>query len=683
MSEDVIHFMPQAGVVAQENVQQFIALARDILTAFGPGLRFSENRWDITEAARLRGKNHRVIITFCTLETVNAVTTLPMAQPFGDFAKAYIRYMQGLKPAKNPHFRLSALRVIDQVLTEFGFAGAVHRIDAHVLNQAAQVIKKRYSASAAYRIGGQMEILAVFLTAKRLVTVPVIWRNSLNRPNDTVRVGAEFEKRREEKMPSARALEAVAIVFRTTTHPADQVAVGAIALMCAAPDRVGEVLTLKADCEVTVDRRDKEPAYGLRWWPEKGAEPTIKWILPMMQGVVQDALVMLRRNSDSARKVAAWYEENPGEVFLPDGLEYLRGRELQYEDVAEIVGQKSGNQFCRIHKIPTYRRGARDYLQFRDIERAVIDLLPNGFPLLDPKSDTKYSEAMFVALRHRFRHNLTTPMPCMIEAVTHGVISDALGNRVGHGVQSVFSRLDLTEEDGTPIAITSHQFRHYLNTLAQKGGMSQLDIAKWSGRKDVRQNRAYDHVSAEEMIGQIQASVGNEDELFGPPARVDIRLPVSRAKFEAKHGTVGHTTEIGFCEHDFTMLPCQLHRDCINCIEHVCVKGDAKKTLQIHRQLDDARRYLDKAQDGVREGFEGADRWRDHYRETVARLEELCRLLDDPDVPDGTNIKLKNPLADSPIRLADRQHQGLPQRGIDLDVLSDLMNDQEDDNAAA
>jgi hypothetical protein len=36
------------------------------------------------------------------------------------------------------------------------------------------------------------------------------------------------------------------------------------------------ILTLPYACEVREPRRDKEEAYGLRWWPAKGAEPMVK-----------------------------------------------------------------------------------------------------------------------------------------------------------------------------------------------------------------------------------------------------------------------------------------------------------------------------------------------------------------------------------------------------------------------
>jgi hypothetical protein len=61
----------------------------------------------------------------------------------------------------------------------------------------------------------------------------------------------------------------------------------------------------------------------------------------------------------------------------------------------------------------------------------------------------------------------------------------------GEGQLSAVERYGFREPDGSPIRVTTHQFRPWLNTLAQEGGMSQELIARWSGRKDMAQNGAY------------------------------------------------------------------------------------------------------------------------------------------------------------------------------------------------
>ncbi len=52
-------------------------------------------------------------------------------------------------------------------------------------------------------------------------------------------------------------------------------------------------------------------------------------------------------------------------------------------------------------------------------------------------------------------------------------------------------------------AHTSHGT--FLNTIAHYGEMSELDIAKWSGRINANQNRVYNHVSEEDMLDKIKA----------------------------------------------------------------------------------------------------------------------------------------------------------------------------------
>lgn len=101
-----------------------------------------------------------------------------------------------------------------------------------------------------------------------------------------------------------------------------------------------------------------------------------------------------------------------------------------------------------------------------------------------------------------------------------------------------------------------------------------------------------------------------------------------------------HSTDSGFCVHDFVMLPCQLQLDCDNCDEHVCVKGDQIKTAHIRERLSLSRELLQKAEVGVADRRRGADRWLRHHRTTVERLEKLVAILDDPSIPVGAIIRL-------------------------------------------
>jgi hypothetical protein len=378
-----------------------------------------------------------------------------------------------------------------------------------------------------------------------------------------------------------------------------------------------------------------------------------------MAEIVQKALTNIRQHTEESRRIASWYECNPHNVYLSADIQYLRSKaRLDLSEVEALTGQRNPMQWIVQQSIATEPQGRRTTVLFTDVECAILKLLPDAFPVFDRTTGLKYSEALFIVQKNCF-HSQKGTWACMIEPMCQQHISDGLGARTAHGASSVFSRLGLTEEDGSAIAISTHQFRHYLNTLAQKGGLSQLDIAKWSGRRDVKQNRDYDHVSGLELLEQLREAVGDDSQMFGPLARVEINSPMTRREFATLQIPTAHSTDIGFCIHDFTMLPCQIHRDCINCNEHVCIKGDNAKAQRVRQRLAEARRLLGAAEAGERDGFDGADRWRDHHQATVARLEELCRLLDDPSIPEGSVIQLANPMADSAVRMASRQRSEL------------------------
>ena len=451
-------------------------------------------------------------------------------------------------------------------------------------------------------------------------------------------------------MPSRAALEALPKTFYMATQPNDVMFSSIAAILCSAPDRINEVLLLTENCEVYDKTSSGKDVYGLRWQPAKGADPMVKWIIPSMAPVVAEAITKIRHLTAGARRIAQWYELNPEKLYLPQHLEYLRNQEfLTMDEVQQVILLDEGaasfaRLWCSANGVLLIKNGREVCARFADVERAAIALLPVGFPLLNVEMGLKFSEALIVVRRNEL-HSAKGTFGCVIEPVTINQVNTALGTRSGHGVESMFGRLGLTEPDGSYIRVSTHQFRHYLNTLAQAGGMSQLDIAKWSGRVDVRQNEIYDHVSADQMVAKIRESIGDESHMFGPLAKLPKNIPISRDEFARLKIPTAHTTDFGFCVHDYTMMPCDRHADCINCNEHVCVKGDEGKALMVKSRLQDAQELLAHAEAATMKGYYGADRWMEHHKKTVQRLTQLTKILDNPAVPAGSVIQL----ADVPV----------------------------------
>jgi hypothetical protein len=644
---NIVLFTPKAELDAAANLRGFIDMCRRNLMIFGADFPFESNVWDLSDSVTLKGQpNKRVCINFSNMATVGNKAPSMMQEPFLSFAKAYFRYMYGMRPTKTVYNRMAALRAIEAALSEKGTSPDPVHIDSHILNRAAQIVVEHFSNGAAYRVGQQIEMVARFMSENRLTAIPLRWCNPIGRPNSAIRVGKEFDERRVKKLPSQAALDALPRIFRLVTEPSDVITISIAAILLAAPDRISEVLTLPEACEVRERRKGKEEAYGLRWWPAKGAKPMVKWLVPSMASVVEEALRKIRAVTEEARRIAKWYEQNPDRIYLAADVAHMRGQEwLSMADIAEIIGfgdKSSANTWCKAVGVKTEQREGRGiYARFADVESAVLGMLPSGFPILDQATGLKYSEALFVVRRNELGVQRGT-YRCMIEPVGINQINSRLGSRATFGYQSIFSKFGFTEPDGSPIKVTTHQFRHYLNTLAQAGGLSQLDIAKWSGRRDVRQNEAYDHVTPDQMLQKIRDAVGGDD-MFGPLAELPKKVLIRRDEFARLVVPTAHTTDLGYCIHDYTASPCQLHMDCIHCQELVCVKGDAEKEAVLRRRLDEARELMNKAEAATHEGYSGSDRWLDHHRSTVERLSQLCAIMDDPNVPGGAMIQLAPP----------------------------------------
>ena len=199
------------------------------------------------------------------------------------------------------------------------------------------------------------------------------------------------------------------------------------------------------------------------------------------------------------------------------------------------------------------------------------------------------------------------------------------------------------DANGKPLSIRTHQARHLLNTIAQRGNMSQLDIAKWSGRAIASQNHVYNHTTEEEMFEKSRALNIRNYANITPAFSVRDLAPSLPAEFSdldiLDHGAV-HVTEFGYCVHDYVISPCEKFRDCLHCDEQVCVKGENDKLENLEQRLIQVETLYTKAKLSIQEEELGADKWFNYQERTRERLKDLISILRDPDIPEGSKIRL-------------------------------------------
>ena len=564
-----------------------------------------------------------------------------MREPFVTFAKSYVRHEHALRPTRVVDSRLAALRALESALAESSARPNVVNANGSVFNRAAQLLQEKKGKEFAYQSGRELERISARLAEQGLATLRIPWKSSIERPVQTAgRVGKKFERLREKHMPSQAALDALPQIYQRAKEPGHIIASSVMAVMLCAPSRISEVLSLPVRCEHRTSRDGKE-SYGLRWWPAKGAEPMIKWVLPSMRWLAEEALEKIRKVTEPARELGRWYEKHPRKLYLPPELEHLREREeITMREVSAILGTPNvgtGKKWCRRHGLTQVKHTRRWWVRFEDVERAVIKELPAGFPVL-PGTGVKYQDALMVVRVGELNETNYTS-PCRFVAVSSSAIMDLLGAHTEKGQHCIFSDHDFKEPDGSSIRLRTHQLRHYLTTLAQRDPLDPMDIATWSGRTDVRQNEAYDHESGYDILKKIRDAIGNPDSMKGPLADLPKQLPVSREEFQAKRVLNALTTDSGFCTHEYTMVHCPWHSHCIDCEDHVYRKTPESRAV-IQGWCEDAETQLRNAERAGNQSYAGANRWAEKHRATCARLQQVRAIMEDPTIADGTFFQI-------------------------------------------
>jgi len=641
---EIFHFKSKSEIEAERNLLEFISRCKTELTVFGDNLNWDAWRWPEAANFTKLGANSR---------TQNEADKLDYN--FIHFAKAYFRYQQGHKPtgAKN---ELQALRTIEVALLQSSASASIHNLSISILDQAAQYMRDHYSDGAAYHGGRELERLAKFVTSKELIAQDLSgWRNPIKRKKDNIQTGKEAKVRREKKLPSEEALAALAEIFASDpTDPRDIFTSSVFAMLMCAPSRITEVLELPVDCEVEEVDSKGISRYGWRFYAGKGFGGDIKWIPTEMVGIAKEAIKRITSLTEESRKLAKWIETNPKKFYRHEYCPQVDDHLLTMKEACQALGlANSTRRLCTtsLYKCGLERKDGIHTLN--SLWQYVLSRQPENFPFLSQEKKIKYSNALFCMQRNLIGSQRGIS-PVILWAPTHNIFNNDLSPRESlnnDNHQSIFDRRGYRRADGKRIKLTSHQARHLLNTMAQRGGLSQLEIAKWSGRAEPKQNRTYNHMSEYEMVAKAEA-LDTSLTLFGPSGEIEKHLPITVQEFNTMEKGAVHITEFGVCVHDFTMSPCDKYRDCLNCSEQVCIKGETEKLSRIKARLVEVEQNFQAAKNAMNSGLAGADRWYEYHKNTFGRLQELVFILESPNVQDGAQIKLRNDKGFSPLRRA-------------------------------
>lgn len=679
---------PRYHAQAASNLAEYIRHAKEDLTVLGENLDWNAWRWPNVGSFVKQNA-----IASRRLKNAPATSWLDVA--FIEFAKAYIRERNAHNPRESRSWhqhRLTALRLLEMALLEIHASATPANIDLSVFNRAAALAREYYSAEYSCQIGQRLQSIAALLSHRQLIPAavgswisPIPWVKDLGDA-----VGSTGEAHRASKLPDQEALQALAEIFNRNLNPLDPThqreiyTTSVTALLLSAPSRGGsEIHHLPVNLVFKATDRFGKEQVGLRWEAAKGFGSYIKWIWDDMVPVAEIAIDRLQRMSEGARNLARWMEEpkTAHRFYRHSNCPNVDETEpLTREQICLALGLSPTNPHKSLRQLGL--ETAHYTYSLKDLwNQHVIPMNLKrhpSFPYLNAKEAAKgkkggikFSEALFCMLAHQLHPVLgTSPVRLWMPSLTiysqHVGVSTA--TRIG-----IFDRHGYRSSDGGPLTLRSHSLRHLLNTEAQRGKMTNEQIAWWSGRSNLAQNQVYNHMSEQERVDRANELLADEnghlrvvplrpqnpskpiasDESASPNSNgslihghwcIDVAKPASCSDLDIQPKLAGINTLYGRCEHDYVLSPCEGFAHCLDCSEHSCIKGtgtdEQDKLARIKELMSRVAQEVDQAKNKMEGGDWGAEDWYNAQCKWYAKLQQLVDILQSDQVQDGAVITL-------------------------------------------
>jgi hypothetical protein len=177
--------------------------------------------------------------------------------------------------------------------------------------------------------------------------------------------------------------------------------------------------------------------------------------------------------------------------------------------------------------------------------------------------------------------------------------------------------------------------------MYQRSGVSQDHIALASGRKDIRHNVDYDHMTGEEIAFRSSQNPSSDEDVA---SNIEKNV-ITAFQYKELTGRSATDTPAGLCTQDFTQSPCthlsDLKYHCSTCDKAAFCKGSQRAIDAMDEDIARAEEALEKIQtlnlthDITKRQYEVRAR-------DLAYVKELRSLMEDLTIPDGTLIRMKS-----------------------------------------
>ena len=649
----------------KSNLEQFINFSKNQLTIFGNDC-WENNQWKTTFSiypVQVRFSTERIKSTAYKYE--------PLAAPFIEFAKAYIRYTYSLNPIRNLARHIESLRIVEMALYNIKGKADILQLDYLVIHEVENIVSKKYKkgTKSVNKLGYQIQKLFDFCRENQITSRLPLWENPYKRPRDlTILLDDKGKEYRSSKMPTDEEMMLVAKLFHDAPNldKETEYYTAVMALLMVAPSRCSELMSLSVNCLEWEDDSLGNKQLGIRWIPAKNGKEGLKWVPSCMQDIVVEAVKRLTNISSLAREAAKFAEENPNILMLFDKdlatAHSLYKKHLTKSEIAEVLDIDSKNS-CNTKWFKNLISENYGIITYEILGKFLYKKYTskfNNWPYVDKHKSVKVSEALLLFRENEF-HDVFSPKRFSFVLPTVNQINDRFCYSDTRPKTSLWEKHCITTSKGEFVRLLSHNARHWLSTKAERGGMDELTLANWAGRARIADNKAYDHRTEEEKSEAVRNLL--IPEYASLLDKIHLNLPVTYEDLGKNRIGIATITEIGICEHDYAMSPCSRHGDCETCKELVCIKG-LESSLEILKLREiQLTEQFNKAREHHKLGVFGADRWISNLGWRLTHIKTKIAFLENREIPNGSLLRIPDEYDPSPVKLA------LQEKGMDIDIL--------------
>ncbi|GAA0856456.1 hypothetical protein [Aliiglaciecola litoralis] len=599
-----------------------------------------------------------------------------------EIAKCHIcaKQIEKVKTVGNLQIKIGVYRYLDNELHKRNLPAS--SLTSRIFSDALQKAVNKLELSTAYRIGTHLNEISKFIDKHGLADVKIKFKSSLKRSqvqteSDT-KMDAESITERSEKLPTQAVLMAVAKLTNMDLQGADRLYHAITEILFATGLRFDEVISLSVDCLYEKEIEELNQLTGaletykfweLKYFSKKSQCVFSKVIAKSMVSIIKPAIDFVIDYQIPVRKVIKDIENNSYYNFFDE----ISGECLASDKaVYSLFASSRSNAATRLRKLGVkVKKDEDDNNSFlaEELQAVTSDLAASSIrklwlELKSKTTSTCLSEMLFIT-QHQREHQIKSSNSWDFRLIAHTPYSDFMTGRITNTaeIKSIFERKNLLIDDKAFI-VTSHQFRHFLNTICQlHEGITELEIARYFGRNYQADNQAYDHTNKVKIVMDnaqqiLAANSITEDQAV--EAMVNFTLVDSEEALEAiQNLSTTLVTSIGLCKHDFADSPCGKHYACLRgCSSYTRTKGDQIEIKELNRIIEQEKKHLIHAKESVAKEYWGSNNWLLSHQDLHDGCVKALSIEDDNNIDVGDTVQIFPEGNDSCLALEEENNSG-------------------------